>query len=136
MRYSIFTIAIALLLASCSNYQCTNVNPVFEQYKPADREYKAELARVVTLANKDSLASWIHSYKSIKGREYMYVNMIGRGICAVAIMDITGNSELAEYRKSKGQSHNGAFLPHIKYHIEQTDKGYNFVLDDIGEMMD
>lgn len=136
MRYSIFTIAIGLFFASCSNYQCTNVNPIFEQYNPADREYKAELARVVTLANKDSLAAWIHAYKVVKGREYMYVNMIGRGICAVAIMDITNNTELAAYRSAKGESYNGAFLPHLKYHIEHTDKGYNFVLDKVGEILE
>lgn len=134
MRYLILSVFIAF--TGCSPADCVNTNPIFDKYSPEDKEYREELANVVNRCHKDSIAAWIHSYDVVHGREYMYVNMIGRSVCAIAMMDITGNEELKQYRKVKGHSFNGAFLPHLKYHVEQTEHGVDFVLDKVGEMID
>lgn len=134
MRYLVLSVFMAF--TACNPSDCVNTNPVFDQYSPQDKEYKEELAKVVGSCHKDSIAAWIHSYDAAKGREYIYVNMIGRSVCAIAVMDITGNEELKQYRKVKGQSYSGAFLPQLKYHVEQTEQGANFVLDKVGEIID
>ena len=136
MRSLIFSIFVVVLFAACNNQRCTNINPVFEKYQPDDEEYRAELARVIALANKDSLTAWIDSYNEKHGREYMYVNMVGRGICAIAVMDITNNPELEPYRRVKGRAYAGAYLPHLKYHIERAGNSYHIVLDKVGTIID
>lgn len=136
MRYLFFTTIAAMLFAACNPAECVNTNPVFDQYSPDDKEYKEELARVVGLCHKDSIAAWVQAYTARRGREYMYVNMIGRSVCATAILDITGNDELEDFRRVKGKSYRGALLPHIRYHIEYTNNIPDFVLDKVGEIVD
>lgn len=138
MRYYIPAVAVLLFTASCNKPECTNTNPILKQYSPADKEYKAELARLLSTTNSDSIIAWIaqQPYAKEGETEYMYVDLTGRGICATAEVDITGNEQLAQFRSVEGKSYSGAMLSGFEYHISQTDSGYNFVLDDIGEILD
>lgn len=135
MRLFVF-ISIAILLASCDKPQCTNLNPVFDQHKPADREYRNELAVLVEAADKDSVLFWINHYDSAYGEEFMYADVIGRDVCAVAVFDITGNEEFENYRRVKGVSYSGAQLLAPRYRIQHTDSGAQFILDSVGMILD
>ncbi len=135
MRLFVF-ISIAILLASCDKPQCTNYNPVFDQYKPADVEYRNELAGLIETTDKDSVLFWINRYDSVAGHEYMYADVIGRDICAVAVFDITGNEEFENYRRVNGVSYSGAQLLAPRYRIKHTDSGTLFVLDSVGMIVD
>ena len=135
MRLFVF-ISIAILLASCDKPQCTNHNPIFDKYKPADKEYRIELAGLVEVADKDSVLFWINRYDSVVSHEYMYADVIGRNLCAIAIFDITGNEEFENFRRVKGVSYSGAGLLAPRYRIQHTDSGAQFVLDSVGMIVD
>lgn len=135
MRLFVF-ISIAILLASCDKPQCTNHNPIFDKYKPADKEYRIELAGLVEVADKDSVLFWINRYDSVAGHEYMYADVIGRNLCAIAIFDITGNEEFENFRRVKGVSYSGAGLLAPRYRIQHTHSGAQFVLDSVGMIVD
>lgn len=129
-------ISIAIFFAACDKPQCTNHNPVFDKYSPDDTEYRNELARLVEAADKDSVLFWINDYDSVAGHEYIYADVIGRGICTVVIFDITGNEEFDNYRRVKGASYSGAQLLAPRYRIQHTGSGAQFVLDSVGMIVD
>lgn len=121
---------------SCDRPECINRNPVFNKFKPTDKEYRNELARLVESADKDSVLFWINGYDSAPGHEYMYAGVIGRNLCAVAVFDITGNEEFENFKRVKGVSYSGAGLLVPRYCIRHTDSGAQFVLDSVGMIVD
>lgn len=135
MRLSIF-MSIVIFFAACDKPQCTNHNPVFDKYKPADKEYRDELARLVESADEDSVLFWINHYDSADGHEYMYADVIGRDLCAIALFDITGNEEFENYRRVKGVSYSGAGLLAPRYRIQHTGSGAQLILDSVGMILD
>ncbi len=135
MRLFVF-ISTAIMLASCDKPECTNHNPVFDKHRPADKEYRNELAGLVETTDKDSVLFWINGYDSASGHEYMYADVIGRNLCAVAVFDITGNEEFENYRLVKGVSYSGAQLLAPRYRIQHTDSGAQFVLESVGRIVD
>ncbi len=134
--FVLITISIAILLASCDKPQCTNHNPVFDKHKPADKEYRDELAGLVEAVDRDSILFWINDYDSTREHEYMYADVIGRNICAIAVFDVTGNEEFENFRRVKGVSYSGAQLLAPRYRIQHTDSGAQFVLDSVGMIVD
>ena len=135
MRY-ILTIIAVCLLAACDKPQCTNTNPVMSRYNPEDKEYKTELVRLIDSIGKHNIDYWIHHYQAAGGREYMYVDLLAPGICAIAVMDITGNHDLLNFRRVQGKSYSGAGLSGLDYTIEPSDSSYNFVFKNVDYIID
>lgn len=135
MRYLFFIVIPVLLCASCKP-ECRNDNPVLNKYKPSDREYINELAKLVQQADKSNIDGWINSYEQVNNREYMFIDLVGKGICGIAMMDITGNKSLENFRQVKGTSYNGAFLDGLQFDILHTDSGSVFVFKDVDNIID
>ncbi len=135
MRYLLLMIMPVLLYASCKP-ECRSDNPVLNKYKPSDREYINELAKLVEQADKSSIDGWINSYEQVNNREYMFIDLVGKGICGTAMMDITGNESLGNYRRVKGASYNGGFLDGLQFDILHTDSGNVFVFKEVDNIID
>lgn len=134
MRLFVF-ISIAILLASCDKPQCTNHIPVFDKYLPNDSTYRNELARLIEASDNDSLVFWVIGHDSINGHEYMYADVIGKNLCAVAVFDITIGEDFENFRRVNGVSY-GGYLLAPRYRILHTGSGAQFVLDSVGIIVD
>lgn len=135
MRVFVF-ISIAILLAACDKPECTNHNPVFDKYLPNDSAYRNELARLIEASDNESLVFWVIGHDSINGHEYMYADVIGKNLCAVAVFDITIGEDFENFRRVKGVSYSGAGLLAPRYRIQHTHSGAQFVLDSVGMIVD
>ena len=136
MRYLFIMIIPMLLCVSCIKPECRNDNPVLNRYKPSDREYINELAKLVQKADKSNIDAWVNSYVQVNNREYMFIDLVGKGICGTAMMDITGNENLENYRRVKGVSYNGGFLDGLQFDILHTDSGYVFAFKGVDNIID
>lgn len=103
---------------------------------PEDKEYKAELVRLIDSIGKGGIDYWIRDYRKDGGREYLYVDLLAPGICAIAILDITGNPDLLNLRRVKGKSYSGAGLSGLDYTIVPNDSSYNFVFKNVDYIID
>lgn len=129
---------LTILCSACDRPECTNHNPVFDQYPPDSLEYEQELAIQLKRNSNNDLTYWIalNSYYKAGGSHYMKVNVQGGSLCAIACFDITGATGLDNYLNVKGKSYGGAQLKYIKYHIDSSNGSYHYYLDSIGQIID
>jgi hypothetical protein len=134
MRFIYFIIAISLL--GCDRDKCTNTNPVFDKYPLESSEYREELVKQVETYGKDKIDYWIDGYVTAEDKEYMRVYMQNDKLCAKALLEITGNKNLENYRRVKGVSYNGAGLKGLHYQIGKDSTGYHFLFQDVDWIAD
>lgn len=134
MRFIYFIIAISLV--GCDRAECTNTNPIFDKYTPESSEYREELVKQVERHGKDNIDYWIDGYVAAGNKEYMRVYMQNDKLCAKALLEITGNENLENFRRVKGVSYNGAGLKGLHYQIEKDSNGYYFLFQDVDWIAD
>ena len=116
---------------ACDRPKCTNTNPVFEKCTPDNKEYKDELAKVMTRPGKETLRFWFDKSQQNTEKEIYELFVQGDNVCAKIIVENKSN------RKRLGDGgYRGAELKGVKILTEQNSDGTNFVLEKIDRIID
>ncbi len=131
--------SLVLLVQSCDRPQCRNTDAVFDQFKPTQKEYKAELVKKISMVDRAKLAYSISERMVDDGRTYLVANVQGEGLCAKAVIDITyvpQTSRLKSFQESTGKGYSGAKLDGLKYTINNRDGEYSFFFVSVDRIVD
>lgn len=131
MKHVIAFLLCLSFFASCERPECRNTNPVFDKFPPESNEYKAELIRQLNRPDLVKLTYWIDKYVKDSTKEYMYISVQAKDICAKGILDITNAEDLEAFKRVKGMSYQGSELSGLVYTIDSTGGAYNFVFKDV-----
>jgi hypothetical protein len=125
----LITIGITILIngfIACDRPQCTNNNPVFEKNKPSSKIYKDELVKQLKIIDQTKLTFWLQKYEDIGGKESLYFNIQGDGLCAILHLTIKDWNKLENIRKRKGIGRRGAEFTNLKFKINQDSLSTDF----------
>jgi hypothetical protein len=117
---------IIMVFSEFSRHECTNTNRILDISAPGQKAYDAELVRQLNKAGKKKTKFWINKYMERDNRQYMSVYIQGPGVCAEALLEITGNEYLDNYLRVKGVSYHGAGLQNLEYSIDSSNGSYIF----------
>ena len=118
------------LIAACNRPECKNTNPIFENYKPTDQEYKAELVKQIHLSDPAKVHYWIDRYKEINKKPFMSVNVQGDGLCATMMIDLKNPNKLKHFKNVRGLSYSGAEIKGLQYYTDSSTGVYNFIFEE------
>ncbi|MBU0488576.1 MAG: hypothetical protein KKA07_06740 [Bacteroidetes bacterium] len=108
----IITFAICCGLAlftSCDRPECTNTNPVFDNFSPESKEYKDELVRQLKIIDKDDLRCFFDKYLEDDSLRYLQVLIQSADLCAMAVITVRNSDEqIKGIIEAKGQGYSGA----------------------------
>ena len=132
MKLAIIFICLAFLLASCHHKHraCANTNPVFTQYSPDDREYKAELIRQLSKRDPSRIHYFIEKYLVRARKPFMMVEVEGDSLCAKMMLDIKNENKMQDFKTVAGLSYTGAELIGLQYAIDSSYGSYNFLFEE------
>ena len=113
MRYA--TALLLLLLMACGQPKCNNTNPVFDKYPVASKEYQLELVKQLGSRNEGELRFWIDKYMESGGKEYLLIDIQGKGLCAKGMMHVSEWGNMQAVKNGKGGGYHGAELKGLRY---------------------
>ncbi len=131
----LFSASIFFTACDIENPPCDNQNPIFEKNAPGSVAYNNELAKVLK-EQKDDATFYHAGYDEKEGREYMKVEAHAKAVCAMVWMDISGNEDMANYRRVKGQSYAHSRIFGLDYTIVPNDSTYGFTFVDMTWLVD
>ncbi len=129
MRFFLLILAIGLL-TSCGRHTCKNTDPIFDNYRPTDQEYKAELVRQIRLEDPAKLHYWIDRYTEINKKPFMSVNVQGEGLCATMMIDLKNPNKLKHFKNVRGLSYSGTEIRGLQYYTDSTTGVCNFIFEE------
>ncbi len=129
LRFVPFILVITTLY-SCGGHECKNTNPIFDNYKPTDQEYKAELVKQIQLSDPAKVHYWIDRYKEINKKPFMSVNVQGDGLCATMMIDLKNPNKLKHFKNVRGLSYSGAEIKGLQYYTDSSTGVYNFIFEE------
>lgn len=135
-RIPAFLAIFTVWLVSCDRPDCDNDNPIFENYQPDSREYKAELAEELNGLDQSNLKYWLQKYDEQSGIETLYFNVQGDGLCAVLHLTVNDWNKLENVRERKGVGRRGAEFTNLKYDIVQDSASVTFVYKTFDRIID
>lgn len=137
-QFNLFVILFSLttVFISCDRPDCKNTNPLFDNYSPDSREYKVELLKQLKNIDKLKLSYWFKEYGESNGKEMLFFNIQGDGLCAVITLNIEQWSKLEEFRQKKGDSFRGAEFKNLEFDIRQDSKNVYFIFRDFERIID
>ena len=130
MKYKIVhtLLLISLIcLISCDRPECKNENPIFETNEPDSKKYKDELANQLERVDQSKLTYWLQKYDDLNGKETLYINIQGDGLCAILHLTINDWNKLENIRERKGVGRRGAEFTNLKFQIKQDSFSTDFV---------
>jgi len=130
MKYKIVhtLLLISLIcLISCDRPECKNENPIFETNEPNSKKYKDELANQLERVDQSELTYWLQKYDDLNGKETLYFNIQGDGLCAILHLTINDWNKLENIRERKGVGRRGAEFTNLKFQIKQDSFSTDFV---------
>ena len=130
MKYKlVYPISVLLLLCliSCDRPECKNENPIFEVYEPNSKKYKDELVNQLNRIDKSKLTYWLQKYDEQNGKETLYFNIQGDGLCAILHLTIKNWNKLEDVREKKGVGRRGAEFTNLKFQINQDSISTDFI---------
>lgn len=136
MKAFVTTAIVCLAFLSCDRKECKNVNPIFDRYTPSSQEYKAELAKQLTMIDKSSLKYWVAGYEETATDTFMNVYVQNGDLCAVMQMRLAPDHRLNQFKKVKGVSYHGAGLSGLVYDISNRAGETGFVYRDMKDIID
>ena len=127
------------LLIACDRPECENTNPVLAKFSPYANEYKAELIQQLNTTDRKKVTYWIKRFVPHDNRLYLQVYVQTEGLCAEAVLDITDSDRFKskkEIQRPGGYGYCGAELIGLKYRIDSSANGYNFIFESVEKVVD
>lgn len=123
MKNLAFT-TLALILISCNQNTCNNLNPVFDKYKPDDYNYTNELGNQLLKKGSDNFTYTVAEYS----KDTLRINIKDDSICALAALRIIRYDDTAnKIKETKGNGYIGAELKGLKIIVLKNCTETSFV---------
>ena len=139
MNYKLVCTILALSLicfVSCDRPRCNNKNLIFETFEPNSKKYKDELVAQLNSVDSSQLAYWLQKYDNQNGKETLYFNIQGDGLCAVLHLSVNHWDKLEHIRERKGIGRRGAEFTNLKFQIYQDSSSTDFVYISYDRLID
>ena len=139
MNYKLVCTILALSLIcfiSCDRPHCTNENLIFEIFEPNSKKYKDELVAQLNSVDSSQLTYWLQKYDNQNGKETLYFNIQGDGLCAVLHLSVNHWNKLEHIRERKGIGRRGAEFTNLKFQIHQDSSSTDFVYISYDRLID
>lgn len=139
MNYKLVCTVLALSLIcfiSCDRPRCNNKNLIFETFEPNSKKYKDELVAQLNSVDSSQLAYWLQKYDNQNGKETLYFNIQGDGLCAVLHLSVNHWNKLEHIRERKGIGRRGAEFTNLKFQIYQDSSSTDFVYISYDRLID
>ncbi len=139
MNYKLVCTILALSLIcfiSCDRPRCNNKNLIFETFEPNSKKYKDELVAQLNSVDSSQLAYWLQKYDNQNGKETLYFNIQGDGLCAVLHLSVNHWNKLEHIRERKGIGRRGAEFTNLKFQIYQDSSSTDFVYISYDRLID
>ena len=139
MNYKLVCTILALSLIcfiSCDRPHCTNENLIFEIFEPNSKKYKDELVAQLNSVDSSQLTYWLQKYDNQNGKETLYFNIQGDGLCAVLHLSVNHWNKLEHIRERKGIGRRGAEFTNLKFQIYQDSSSTDFVYISYDRLID
>ena len=139
MNYKLVCTILALSLIcfiSCDRPRCNNKNLIFETFEPNSKKYKDELVAQLNSVDSSQLAYWLQKYDNQNGKETLYFNIQGDGLCAVLHLSVNHWNKLEHIRDRKGIGRRGAEFTNLKFQIYQDSSSTHFVYISYDRLID
>jgi hypothetical protein len=133
---SIITILIVLLCVSCNRPECKNTNGIFNQFTPDKEEYKKELAAEMQKIGTNNLRYWLDKPIVVEGKQLVEVYIQGHGLCAKGQLFVADKAKQGGLGSYSGEGYRGAELKNVEITISQESGGTNFILAQVGKIID
>ncbi|MBK7173464.1 MAG: hypothetical protein IPH84_09560 [Bacteroidales bacterium] len=132
----LLVIFLSALIFACDRPDCTNVNPVFDQYLPGEKLYNDELASQLTRIDQDKLSYWFKEYRVVNQQEELCFYVQGDGLCAEIVMKVTDWTQLEDLRKAKGKTYSGAEFVKLRYEVLRDTLTTEFIFKRFARIID
>lgn len=128
---------LSVFLSGCmfDRFPCENEHPIFAKYAPDDQEYQRELIRQIERIGSDNLTYWVDGYRKEGNHEYIFVNMQGSGLCAVAKVTVTQWRNIEGLRRETS-GYRGARLMGFNFEIQRDTSGGHLVYSNVNRIID
>ena len=139
MNYKLVCTILALSLIcfiSCDRPRCNNKNLIFETFEPNSKKYKDELVAQLNSVDSSQLTYWLQKYDNQNGKETLYFNIQGDGLCAVLHLSVNHWNKLEHIRERKGIGRRGAEFTNLKFQIHQDSSSTDFVYISYDRLID
>ncbi|MDB4203747.1 hypothetical protein N9758_02120 [Flavobacteriaceae bacterium] len=139
MNYKLVCTILALSLIcfiSCDRPRCNNKNLIFETFEPNSKKYKDELVAQLNSVDSSQLTYWLQKYDNQNGKETLYFNIQGDGLCAVLHLSVNHWNKLEHIRERKGIGRRGAEFTNLKFQIYQDSSSTDFVYISYDRLID
>ncbi|MES2374765.1 MAG: hypothetical protein V4557_19465 [Bacteroidota bacterium] len=127
---------VALFFIACGAPDCKNENRVFEKYPVDSKEYINELARILKANDETGISFWFDRYEKQQGKEYLFVDIIGKKFCAKGKILVTDWNKIEGIQRTKGISYSGAGLVGFKVDYIQDSTSTVLVYKNIDYIFD
>ena len=131
-----FLIILSIGLSSCDRPQCTNENLVFKTNEPNSKEYKDELVTHLNKVKDSKLTYWLQKYDEQNGKETLYFNIQGDGLCAILHLTMNHWNSLESVREKKAVGRRGAEFTNLKFKILQDSLSTEFIYISYDRLID
>ena len=139
MNYKLVCTILAFSLIcfiSCDRLHCTNENLIFETFEPNSKKYKDELVAQLNSVDSSQLTYWLKKYDNQNGKETLYFNIQGDGLCAILHLSVNHWNKLEHIRERKGIGRRGAEFTNLKFQIYQDSSSTYFVYISYDRLID
>ena len=131
-----FLIVSAMSLLSCDRPQCTNKNIIFKTNTPNSKKYKDELVTQLNKVRDSKLTYWLQKYDEQNGKETLYFNIQGVGLCAILHLTMNHWNTLENVRGTKAVGRRGTEFINLKFKIKQDSISTEFVFVSYDRLID
>ena len=140
MKYSTKIKAVILIvcvwvLTSCDMPECTNTNPIFENYSPGSKQYNDEVVRLKNTGSS-SPRYWFESYENDGDKEYIHVFIQGDSLCAKAILTVKDWHGLEGIQRTQGKGYRGAELDNLNFEVYQDSSRTELIFQSVDKIID
>jgi hypothetical protein len=132
-----FCFCVSIFIISCDKPECKNINPIFDKYSPAAKEYKNELCKQLKLVDNSKLSYWLDKYQEDDSLQYLHVFIQGDGLCARGVVIVKEwDDKLKNIHRAKGIGYRGVQLTNLKIDIQQDSNNTELVYQGMDAIVD
>ena len=125
-----------IVLHTCDRPDCTNTNPIFDNYSPESEIYKHELNRLLQEVDRSQLTYWLKDYKEFQKTEYLYFYIQGDGLCAVLPLQMLHWKKLEDLQPKKGSGRFNAEFKNLEFDVLTDSTSTHFIYKSFDRIID